>query len=87
MLCLVESAIDALTHMQKLCHYENCLVFACYYGLYDIADLMIRNGARNYNAGLRAAYECGDRDMVEFMIDRGAQEMHDLNILLLWRDT
>ncbi len=48
------------------------LFSACKGGHHDIVDLMIKNGATDWDYGLEGACCCGHRDLVDLMIKNGA---------------
>ncbi len=68
---LKQLALDGnyqVVHQKK---YRN-LLRACKGGHRDIVDLMIKNGATDWNGGLGGACRGGHRDLVDLMIKNGA---------------
>jgi hypothetical protein len=53
------------------------LYIACFGGYEKLVELLILNGARDYNLGLRGACEGGHKKLAELMITKGANSWDD----------
>lgn len=58
----------------KVC-WNNCMLYACKYGYFDIVELTITKGATDFNKGLENACNYNQFEIVKLMLGKGATNL------------